>query len=361
MKKVILLVLLVFIASSITFGQKKRTSKKQVVKKPSVSKPTPSEVTWQTYTKKTQNGTASIKFPVTPNQDGDKRFAVDFKESELALNVSFFAKYQSVYEEGFIALDLLQPNYGKTVFNDLQSERPQIKAILISYKNLKQGTDEIKFTFVDSDGRTIYNRVRFIMRDRTLFSLTCKRIGSFDDTLCDKFYNSFSFKYSSANWKTFYGDGFNILMPAKVEKKKFSVYIPQTGKTGNGINYSAIEKETYFNIGVSPNGFTVAFPPSVKTADANAAVMLKEIPGPNGICARYLNEGIKCRIDFIKSTQVDDTFLLEFHIYVNNKAVGYIRGFSTPSRTYLLSVVNLEKYEQSTLEKFFNSFKLTIK
>lgn len=302
MKKINLVLLvtlfgLFFCAPSISNAQKKKiVSKKTTVKKTTVKKPVikkPVEITWQIYTKDTQNGRASIKFPITPNQDGDKRFAVDFKESELALNVSFFAKYQSVYEEGFIALDLLQPNYGKTVFNDLQSERPQIKALLISYKNLKQGTDEIKFTFVDSDGRTIYNRVRFIMRDRTLFSLTCKRIGSFDDTLCDKFYNSFSFKYSSANWKTFYGDGFNILMPAKVEKKKFSVYIPQTGKTGNGINYSAIEKETYFNIGVSPNGFTVAFPPSVKTADANAAVMLKEIPGPNGICARYLNEGIK--------------------------------------------------------------------
>ncbi len=168
-------------------------------------------------------------------------------------------------------------------------------------------------------------------------------------------------KDTEANWKTFYGDGFNILMPTKVEEKKFSVYIPQTGVTGNGINYSAIEKETYFNIGVAPNGFAVAFPSSVKTADANAAVMLKEIPGSNGMCARYWNEGIKCRLDFIKSTQVDDTFLLEFYMFINNKAVGLVRGISTPSRTYQLSVVNLEKYEQSTLEKFFNSFRLTIK
>ena len=162
-------------------------------------------------------------------------------------------------------------------------------------------------------------------------------------------------------WKKFSGDGFTVLMPAKVQQQPLSIYVSETGFTGKGINYSAIENETYFNIGVAPNGFTVAFPASIKTAEANAAIMLKEIPGPNGLCARYWKEGIKCRLDFIKSTQCDYTYLLEFHMFINNKAVGQVRGISTPSRTYQLSVVNLEKYELSTLEKFFNSFQVTIK
>jgi hypothetical protein len=166
--------------------------------------PSTSANTWVTYTINTQDnlkriGVMSIKFPITPNQTSRDSnhvgYRVDYKGARLFIDANYIANFQSLLEEGRMFHDLLPENYGRNVVKIQQSQSPQDKYNLISYKTLPLGMDETKYSVVDSDGKVFYVRMRAAMRNRTLFQMACSQNGSLDDALCDKFFKSFSFTY----------------------------------------------------------------------------------------------------------------------------------------------------------------------
>lgn len=162
---------------------------------------------WEAYPINTQDilstkrkGVALIKFPITPNQVSNSSNNISYEvnnynNSDLRIEANYFATYQPVVDEGRMVYDLLPENFGKITINTSKSQNPQTRINLISYKNLPSGMDETKFTFVNSDEKVVYVRMRSVMRNRTLFQMLCKRVESLDDVLCDKFFKSFSFSY----------------------------------------------------------------------------------------------------------------------------------------------------------------------
>lgn len=192
MKKIYIVVLLILVATSVVFGQRKTTPKPTT--KPSAH---PSQMPkWYTLTN--TEGRFKIDFPAKPEE---KETAAGPLFTASTQNIAFFANYAHINPNPF------HPDDALALQGDISPTFPerQIKGEggnrFIQGSRIKKGIAEAEYWMIEGQEKKHVFR-RYIIGNHSLTQLVCANKTSnetVDKNLCTKFFDSFRFTVKPQN------------------------------------------------------------------------------------------------------------------------------------------------------------------